>query len=114
MMKGLSLLLLGVAGAQAQTVCEADINQSGVVDVEGVLPRLATVLTLALSPAYQREPRLRSARHDRRSAASPRPVRIRGMLIPPRLLPNLSHCPPAAATLPLPPAASQRVLRRLN
>ena len=38
MMKGLSLLLLGVASAQAQTVCEADINQSGVVDVEGALP----------------------------------------------------------------------------
>ena len=47
MMKGLTLLLLGAAGAQAQTVCEADINQSGVVDVEGVLPRLDTVLTLA-------------------------------------------------------------------
>ena len=38
MMRGLSLLLLGAAGAQAQTVCEADINQSGVVDVEGALP----------------------------------------------------------------------------
>ena len=112
MMKGLTLLLLGAAGAQAQTVCEADINQSGVVDVEGVLPRLDTVFTLAPPHlAYQREPRLRSARRDRRSAASPRPVRIRGKLIPPRLLPNLPHYP---ADCHYPPAASRRLLRRLN
>ena len=35
MMKGVALLLLGVAGAQAQTTCTSDANGDGEVGVDG-------------------------------------------------------------------------------
>jgi hypothetical protein len=35
MMKGLTFLLLGAAGAQAQTVCQNDSNGDGRVGVDG-------------------------------------------------------------------------------